>query len=566
LDAEGRKYGRVFLYYDKFSLVNVDGRLFDAEGNKIRSLSKSDINDYAASSSYSLYDDNRVCVATLYHSIYPYTVETEYEYAYNGYISWPSWYPEERDASVEYSEYEVRLHLEDQLRYFTTRMDEPVQSEDGGVKVYRWVVTGLKPFEPEPVGPGITDQYRNVRLAPGRFEIDGHAGDLSSWENFGSWFAGLSTGRDKLPAKIQEEIVGLTAGMTDPKEKIRTLYSRLQETTRYVSVQLGIGGWQPFDATYVCERGYGDCKALSNYMIAMLKAVNVNAYPALIYSGTPQRRVIPQFPYNQFNHMIVFVPLAHDTVWLECTDQTIPMGHLSTSTENRFALICGPHMGVLVSTPTSKAEENTQVRNAMVTVSPNGYCTVELRMTCEGNQQDNVRYGLKDATPKERDEWMKRYLEVPAYTLEGADYSRVDSSTVQIGFDLTLKVPRYATQAGNRLLFQPNLLERNTYVPKALEKRIHPIVNVYPYLNIDTVVYMFPSGYSVDALPKPVIIGTSFARYESAVVLVTPEILRYVRRMELRQPELSPDRYNEYRKFFQDVAQADKAMASMVRK
>ena len=64
----------------------------------------------------------------------------------------------------------------------------------------------------------------------------------------------------------------------------------------------------PFPATFVDEKKYGDCKALSNYMRALLKAVDIPSYYALIRAGENEEPADFDFPHNNFNHAILCVP------------------------------------------------------------------------------------------------------------------------------------------------------------------------------------------------------------------------------------------------------------------
>jgi transglutaminase-like putative cysteine protease len=567
LDAEGRDFGELSLYYDKFiSIEDLDGRILDSGGKEIRSLEKKNINDYAATSDFSLYDDNRVRTASLYHSTYPYTIEFEYEITYEGYISLPSWYPEEQKASVEYSKFEVVFPSSMKLQHWKNISDEPAVRQEGNNTIYIWEATLLMPIQIEPIGPDAIDQHKCVRVAPEKFEIDGYKGDFSSWTTFGEWFYKLYEKRQTLPVKTRDEILAITDGLTSEKEKIRFLYEYLQSKTRYVSIQLGIGGWRPFDAAYVCERGYGDCKALTNYMMSLLNIVNVKAYPALIYNNSLPRNLLGNFPSNQFNHVILCVPIGSDTVWLECTSQDIPFGHIGKNNENRYALLVNSDGGNLVRTPASKATQNCQIRKSKVFITGSGDATAEIQTIYTGNQQDYVRLGLKNVTQKEREEWLNANIKLPTFNLQKADFTGIERKSDTIRFDINIHLPRYASTPGNRLLFQPNLMERRTYVPKPLEKRQHPIVQSYPYLDIDTISFVFPRSFTVEALPKSVVIDAGFAKFFSNINLINPDTLLYTRHLEINSTELPPDMYNEYRKFFQDVAQADKSIAALIRR
>lgn len=566
LNPRGREFGEFMLTYSpRNNLDDLDITLYDAAGKELRSVKSKEIGDYPAFDGVSLYGDIRVKYATMYHDAYPYSIDIEYEYVYDGFLNWPTWYPEETNASVQYSGFQVEVPEELALRYWNNTGIEPDVQKSGRTTTYLWSITGLLPFELEPFSYGI-DQSRRVSIAPNEFELEGYRGNLSSWQSFGEWFYSLYATQQDLPPKAREEVAAVLGGVAEPREKVRLLYRHLQSKTRYVSVQLGIGGWQPFSASYVFDRGYGDCKALTNYMVTLLKEAGVRAYPALINSGGSPQYVTADFSQNAFNHVILCVPLDRDTIWLECTSQSIPFGHIGRDNENRYALVVSERGGDLVRTPVSNPQDNLQVRKALVTIHPAGQAAAQVQALYTGNQQDRVRGGLNDATPKEKEEWLKNNLDIPVFTLTSADFFILTNEAKSAGVSLEIRVPRFASVAGNRLLFQPNLLGRRSYVPPAMEKRKNPIVHTYTYVDIDTITYKLPDGFSVEALPKPVTIETSFSTYHAAVTQPEPLKLRYTRRLEMRKLELPAEMYGEFRKFAQDVVQADKASAAIVRK
>ena len=149
---------------------------------------------------------------------------------------------------------------------------------------------------------------------------------MHTWEDFSNWIWQLNQGRDVLSLTTTAKVQEMVKDLPDDRAKVKRLYAYLQERTRYFNVALGIGGLQPVDANVVDEVGYGDCKGLSNYMKALLKAAGIKSYYALVNSGGDFPQLIQDFPSHQFDHAILCVPMEKDTIWLECTSQTIPFG------------------------------------------------------------------------------------------------------------------------------------------------------------------------------------------------------------------------------------------------
>jgi hypothetical protein len=344
------------------------------------------------------------------------------------------------------------------------------------------------------------------------------------------------------------------------------LYEHLQAKTRYVSVQLGIGGWQPFDAAYVYQRGYGDCKALTNYMLSLLKAANVEAYPALIRHGEDAPDVIADFPSNQFNHVILFVPMEKDTLWLECTSQTSPLGHLGAGNENRNTLVVTPAGGKLVRTPASKSTDNQQIRRAVVMLNETGDAVAEVRTRYTGNQQDHVRWALAKNTPREREDWLREKIDVPSFRLTGVDFSDVESKRTEIVLPFKLELPRLASRSGaTRLFLRPNLMERWKHTPPEVKTRQQPVDLDYAFLDTDTISYRLPAGFIIEAAPPVAALETPFGSYHASTSL-RDGVLEYVRRLEIRASSLPVGQYDAYRKFITEVVKADNAQVVLVRK
>src|SRR5436190_5010380 len=367
LNENGDQYAQLYRSYDKLrSVESIEGRLYDANGKKLKNLKKTDIQDLSGISEISLYEDSRVKFHSFYYKAYPYTVEYEVQVVFNNTYLFPDWIPQyDEKVAVEQSSYSLICSSNFKFHYKPFNYPgDPKVTEEKNDNVYKWEIKNLSPMADQFASPPWETRTTCVFFSPDKFEISGYSGEAGSWDNLGRFQYELNKGRDQLPPAIKQTVHALTDQVVDPKEKIRILYEYLQKNTRYISIQLGIGGFQPFPASEVATKSYGDCKALSNYMYALLKEANIKSCYTEIKSGKDEKFFMPDFPSDQFDHIILCVPLRIDTVWLECTSQALPAGYLGGFTADRFALAVDVNGGKLVHTPKYGLTDNVETRKS----------------------------------------------------------------------------------------------------------------------------------------------------------------------------------------------------------
>ncbi|QKG53261.1 transglutaminase-like domain-containing protein [Hymenobacter sp. BRD67] len=448
----------------------------------------------------------------------------------------------------------------------------------GAQTTYRWQLPAAPAMEAEPLSPALSEQLPAVRLAPATFEVQGHAGSLASWQSLGLWTYQLGQGRDVLPPALAAKMAQLLVTQPDPRERARKVYEFLQGSTRYISVQLGLGGWQTAPASSVASGGYGDCKALSNYTCALLKAAGLPAYVALVGAGSNHADMRASFPSSQFNHMILCMPLPArgttpaDTVWMECTSQTEAFGYMGSFTGNRHALLLTPEGGRVVATPRYGAQANRQQRRTDLWLDANGDAKATVHTRRVGLAQDLYAQLLHEADPDEQKKYVSGRLNLSHFTITSLRLAAAPLATPQalpsVVETLGLDLPGVGTAAGRRLLLAPNLLGRLAALPPQVGPRQSPLALPLASLHQDTVRLHLPTGFRAENLPVPTQLSSAYGTYSSSCTALPDGTLQYVRQFETRRPSgatLPPGKYSDYQDFRRKISQADKAQVVLVK-
>lgn len=568
LNEKGDRWGAFVQGYDKIrSIESFEGSLFDQNGKKIRSLKKSEIRDVSGNDESSLAEDTRVKWHSFFYKVYPFTVEYEVEIKFKGTMFSPEWIPQEKAImSVQQARLIVKSPVSNPVRFKMFNYNgQPVISEDKSGKSHTWEARDIAAIEEEYGAPSWHEITTSVFLATEKFVLEDYEGSNASWKDFGRFVYDLKKDRDELPAEVRRRVHEMTDGLTDDKEKIRRLYEYMQKNTRYISIQLGIGGWQPFDAVYVANKRYGDCKALSNFMYALLKEVGIRSVYTVIRAGDDNNYLLEDLPSSQFNHVILFVPRGSDTTWLECTSQTKAAGYLGGGTGNRFAIAVDENGGTLVRTPRYGINENLQVRKITATLDMDGHLNAQVKTDYSAEQQDRLHSLINGLSKDKLMEFLKEDLELATYDVKSYNYKELKRPLPVIAETLDVVADNYATVSGKRFFLVPNIFTRTHRKLKAAGERRYDLVLGFEFRDIDSAEITIPAGYIPESIPQDVKLVTRFGKY-TASIKVEGDKVYYYRSFEHYSGRFPASQYQELVKFYESIYKADRNKLVLVKK
>lgn len=560
LNAKGRSHAKLILDYNPLRKIPLlTAVTYDEEGKAIRKLKPGEIQDYAAQDGFSLYSDDRLKVVDMAQSSYPYTVEFSYVIEYKYLYHIPGMTIAKEKMSVQHAMYRLVYPVEIAPRYRVMNWKaDPVKENMGGTsESLTWTFDNVKAVSYEPQGPHEDELTPRIMAAPSTFEYEGYSGNMSTWKSYGDWVSTINAGRDELSPALKEKIHAMTTNLKSTEDKTRALYSYLQEKTRYVSIQEGIGGVQTFPASTVEQTGYGDCKALCNFMVAMLKEAGIKGYYTRIRAGDDEAAIVTDFPSHQTNHIIVAVPNGADTLWLECTSQTNPFGYLGHFTEDRVAIMLTEQGGKLVRTPSYNATVNTQVRTALLDIDIAGNAKAKVRTTYTGTQTENGGLlGIVDRPGDTQRKWIQDETSIPNFNITSYSITGTKNKIPSVEVKLNLDLIRYASVSGKRLFLTPNLMNRTTYIPDKIEERKTDVVREFAYTDIDSVIINLPEALYPEFIPEPMKVSNRFADYEATCTIENGKVI-YVRKVVMRKGRFPKESYNELIDYFKSVSKFD---------
>jgi hypothetical protein len=554
-------------YNRNSSVVSLDFRIYDALGFDItRTYKKLEAKDESAIDGGTLYSDDRCKTISPVIVQYPVTFEYSYEISFHLIAFYPAWAPiTAPNMSLQDAVFRLETPSNLKPRYKEVNMIPPatIRNEEK-IDLYTWEIHGIAAIEPEPFSPPLFELIPYLLLAPGHIRYESYDEPFSSWNDIGKFSSYLNRGRDELPDETHEKLKGLLKDCTDDLSRIKIIYRYMQGRTRYIGVQVGIGGWQPTPADYVDRKGYGDCKGLVNYTKALLKSAGIESYYTLVNGGTNAPPVITDFPSEQFNHVILCVPGKGDTTWLECTDQHQAFGFLSSFTDDREALLVTENGGQLTRTPVYGIAQNWSSRRADLEIDDFGNATARIIKRFGGIQSDKVQEVFHD-DPNEQKKSFYNKCKLPDCRINSLSYSLLGDFNPLGKEEADIFIPGYASLSNSRYFLPVVFPDRMPLLPENTMKRKKPVVIGRSFQDSDTITVSMPQNLSPEFIPGKQQIENQFGRYLLSIQQLDGKIV-CIRSFSINKNRYPASEYVNLVAFYKKVLKADQTKVVMIKK
>jgi hypothetical protein len=484
----------------------------------------------------------------------------------------------QRGIPVRETHYSLQLPPGWAYKAFWVNYPETKPTENGSN--LEWTVSNVKSIREEPEMPpwaGVAG-----RMIVSYFPQGGPSNrGFTNWAEMGTWYTNLITGRRDASPEIKQQVSALTASAATPLDKMRALAYFAQHDIRYVSIQLGIGGWQPHPAADIFVHHYGDCKDKATLLSAMLSQIGIDSYYVVINSE--RGAVTADMPANigAFDHAILAIKLPPDLVspsllatkahpklgtllFFDPTNELTPFGQIGGYLQANYGLLVGPDGGELVELPREPAAMSGIERTGKLTLDPSGKLTGEVKESRIGDRARMERSRLRAVTSSA--DQIKPIEELLAgsmslFHITHATVLNLNQTDQPFGFNYTFEAENYAKNAGGLLLVRPRVLGVKTSgLLETKEPRKFSVEFDGPSRDTDSFDIAIPSGFVVDDVPPAVDADYSFASYHSKTE-VKGNLIHYSRTLEFKELSVPVARADELKKFYRIIASDERNTA-----
>ena len=345
------------------------------------------------------------------------------------------------------------------------------------------------------------------------------------WKNFGKHqFHQIEDFVDQHQA-MTRAVAQIVAADDSPEVKLHKIYARVQqirnqsfERQRTKQEVERENEKENRNVKEVWEHEYGDGEQIAWLFLGLTRAAGLTAEPVLASKRNKyffDRRLMN--PAELSSHIVVVKLDGHD-LFLDPGIPFNPFGQLPWPETAVSGLRLDKDGGTWLSTPMPAAMDSSITRSADLTLTPTGSLEGKITVTYTGLEALARRVRERN----EDDVARRRFLaaQVRGYIVDHSEVTLAntpdwDSADARLVAVFDVKVPGWASLAGQRAFSAIGLFGAHEKHAFLHEFRVHPVYFSYPFETVDDITIALPVGWEVNSVPQPLQADIKVMSYET---------------------------------------------------
>ncbi|WP_341842489.1 transglutaminase domain-containing protein [Chitinophaga caseinilytica] len=422
-------------------------------------------------------------------------------------------------------------------RYFNTvyfQEDYLVESKEVTIVIPRWMKTEIKEMNFEGHGIQLVKSYDKkldadvftytaARILPGKSEpgapgpsylyphllIFSHSADspagtatyFGNLQNLYAWYHSLVAAVDNDRDAVKSTAAAIVKNKSTDLDKIKAIYTWMQENIRYIAFENGIAGFKPATAQDVLAKKYGDCKGMANLTREMLASLGFDA--RLCWIGTRHIAYDYSLPTLAVdNHMICAVLLDGKTWFLDATETYIGFDQYAERIQGRQVLIGNGDKFELARIPERTFEQNRQTEKRALRIEGTKLTgTAAHRLS--GECTENILSSIHQIRSTKLDEALQEYLSKQnnQYRIANMRTSDLHNWNTDLVIDYDITHNDAVSAFGDELFVELDFRKEMDDAAIDTARRRHDYWLPYKRQLVQETVLALPDGYKVKSLP-----------------------------------------------------------------
>ena len=299
------------------------------------------------------------------------------------------------------------------------------------------------------------------------------SGDLGSWEKMGSDYLKKLEARIPKDSAVDELAQKLTKDLKTDREKIGAILRKVQHDIAYKAIEFGVRGRQPNSAAETLSLRYGDCKDHAVLLHSLLKSAGIASQLALVNTNWQIQAKLPSM--DQFNHMILSVPVLGKNRWIDATDKMLAAEDFQASGFWRAHVLVLDPKGARLEPPSDDRPSSlgSQIHSKRMLTPDGADWKVEETLTFTGYYASGIRYGFNDLPARQQLAKAQQILaEQGPAVVESIEFANLDELARPAELHVKYRVTKAITTTGTkRSASIPALWEKDYFFKEIVKDR-----------------------------------------------------------------------------------------------